>query len=126
MSCMRHRPPGRRVWTSRALLIALLGAFHFVAVPCAMAAADGPDCGHCGDVANLQPCLSAAGDTSAGQPGPAMEDSRLPARSPVSSLVVPAWGAATATAAVSRAVALHTGRHTGDPPYRLRFGNLRI
>lgn len=126
MSIARTLGPDGRLHRGRALLIALLGAFHFIAVPCAMAAADGPACGHCEGVADMQPCLSDGAGMSLVQAGPAMDDPRLPPRPSRPLLVVPAIGQTVLPVLADPAVAFHTGRRTGDPPCRLRFGNLRI
>lgn len=110
------------------MLIALLGALHLIAVPCAMAAVDHvPACGHCAGMTDPEPCLSAGGSMSPEQPGPLADEPRLPPRPSRSWLVVPATlNPAKLAVGPGREVAAQTGRRTGDPPCRLRFGNLRI
>lgn len=118
--------PGERGRRSRAWLLVLLGACHLLAVPCAMALANQPVCGHCEGGTDVQPCLSDGGGMSLAQPGPAMDGPGLPPRTSVPALVVPVPAPAGLALVPGRLPAAHTGRHTGDPPCRLRFGNLRI
>jgi len=109
-------------------LVACIGALHFLALPCAMAGAgDAPACGHCAGMTDPEPCLSAGGSMSLGQTAPAAREPWCPHPPGRHCWLAPVPGSTDlVNPGPGRGVALHTGRHSGDPPLRLRFGHLRI
>jgi len=113
------------------LALAIIGALHFVAVPCVMAmtVADLPaPCEHCPPDGDAMPCLSTAADSATADAGPVPGRSRTPV-SPVTVLVLPPPVAALAAglqpSSPAHRIALATGRHTGDPPLTVLYQNFR-
>jgi hypothetical protein len=113
------------------LALALIGALHFVAVPCAMAmtVADAPaPCEHCPSDGDAMPCLITAVDPAAVDAAPAPGRSR-PAVASVTELMLPPPVAelliGLQPANPAHRIALATGRHTGDPPLTVLYQNFR-
>lgn len=115
----------------RTLLLALALGLQFVIAPCALAmpmeSAD--DCEHCGSVDRPSDCMVAADQSAADadfnprdrqRAGPPSEEvSRL--------LPLPAVPQTLQRAeSGADAIARRTGRHSGDPPLNLLYGNFLI
>lgn len=114
------------------MFLAILAALHFVAAPAVMAmtapAGEKP-CEHCGAGAGFAACGMTAPEPDGGDGAP------MPGRYPEPDTARPVAMLAPAVVAdegslspslheadPARAIALSTGRHTGDPPLNIVFG----
>lgn len=115
----------------RRLLPAIAVVLQFAVLPCVMAmpveAAD--DCEHCDGAARQSHCMVAS-DESVADTGINSRD-RLGAAPPSADAfslaplpVVPQ--ALDFTGSAATRIGRHTGRHSGDPPLNLLYGNFRI
>lgn len=112
----------------RGLLPALVVALQFAVLPCAMAMQSAGDCEHCDGAERPSHCMVTA-DESAVDAGLNAHDrsGAVPPSADVFSILPLPAAPRILHRAESGAVAIarRTGRHGGDPPLNLLYGNFR-